>query len=116
MHARQPRSSDPRSRPSAAGLTARTLLQQLLRASAALDAALATAGDDSEALQEAREALEAFDLLERTATDVLVPRRVRRCLREAAHYIETDHIELARADVGRAGGELERHLLGLRAQ
>jgi hypothetical protein len=112
MHVHPPHSSSPSSEPPSSGPTGRTLLHQLVRASAALDAALDATGDDPAALQEAREALEAFDLLERGATDVLVPREIRRRIREAAHYIDTDHIELARADVGRAGGELERFLQG----
>ena len=98
--------------PGSAGLTARTLFQQLVRASAALDQALEAVADAPEALQEAREALDAFELLERSATDLVVPREIRRRLREAVHYLETDHLELARADVGRAGSAFERYLLG----
>ena len=87
----------------------RTLFHQIALASFALDRALGSAdGGRSEDVREAREALEAFDLLERVTTDVVVPREVRRRVRRAADSLAADHLELARADLGRAGGELER--------
>ncbi|MBW3533636.1 MAG: hypothetical protein KY453_00240 [Gemmatimonadetes bacterium] len=86
----------------------RTLFHQIALASFALDRALDSGDGRTEMVREARQALEAFDLLERVTTDVVVPREVRRRVRQAADSLDCDHLELARADLGRAGGELER--------
>lgn len=103
----QPRPERRWTSPSAERST-RTLFHQIALASFALDRALGSGDGRSERVREAREALEAFDLLERVTTDVVVPREVRRRVRLAAESLDSDHLELARADLGRAGGELER--------
>ena len=100
---------DRRWRSPSAPRSTRTLHHQIALASFALDRALDRGRDGrSEEVREAREALEAFDLLERATTDVVVPREVRRRVRQAADALAADRLELARADLGRAGGELER--------
>lgn len=100
----------------ASPVTLRTLFQQIVRAGSALDSALESFGTDPEALQEATEALDAFELLERTSVDVVVPREVRHHVKQAAHHLSTEHLELARAEVARAGNEFERRLLGRSAR
>ena len=101
----------PRGAPSHPPADAGALLRQLALATVALDAALDTFGTDPEPLRDAAEALDAFDLLERTVTGFVVPREVRRLVREARHHLRTEQLELARADAARAGSALERHLL-----
>ncbi len=98
----------------------RTLFHQIALASFAVDRALEddpTLDDGSpgrlERVREALDALEAFDVLERVSPDVVVPREVRRRVRLAAEFLASDHLELARADLGRAGGEMERRCLGV---
>jgi len=86
----------------------RTLFNELSSASFALDAALQSSETREERVQEAREALEAFQLLERTPGPFTVPRKVRRRVEWALSELEGGKLELADSDVRWAGGLFEK--------
>jgi len=89
----------------------RTLVHELSSASFSLGAALASDETREERVREAREALEAFQLLERTPNPFVVPRRVRRRVEWALAQLERGNLELADADVRWAGGVFAKAML-----
>lgn len=91
--------------------SANLLHHELSFASMALNDALTKPVAREAKLREAREALEAFDLLQRASRDFFVPRDVRRRVRWALDALDGNHVELAHSDLNRAGGELERWMM-----
>lgn len=87
----------------------RTLLHELTSASTALDAAFSSEDAEREArVREAREALEAFKLLERTQGQFTVPRKVRQRVEWALSELDGGKLELADSDIRWAGGLFEK--------
>ena len=87
----------------------RTLLHELTSATTALDAAFSSDDSEREArVMEAREALEAFKLLERTEAQFMVPRKVRQRIEWAISELDGGKLELADSDIRWAGGVFEK--------
>jgi len=86
----------------------RTLSHELSSASFALDAALRSEDAREDRVRDAREALEAFQLVERTPDQFAVPRKVRRRVEWALTELERGNLELADSDVRWAGGIFEK--------
>jgi len=89
----------------------RTLFHELTSASSALAAAFRSDGDRDERVREAREALEAFQLLERTEEHMTVPRKVSRRVAWALSELERGKLELADSDIRWAGGLFEKAVI-----
>lgn len=89
----------------------RTLLHELSSASNALDAAFKSEEDREDRVQEARAALEAFQLLERTPGPFTVPRKVSRRVAWAISELDVGKLELADSDIRWAGDVFEKSLL-----
>ena len=87
----------------------RMLLHELATATSALDAAFNSQLEDREhRVREAREALEAFKLLERTPGQFSVPRKVRQRIDWAISELDGGKLELADSDIRWAGGLFEK--------
>src|SRR5687768_602187 len=89
----------------------RTLLHELSSASNALDAAFRSAVDREDRVQEARAALEAFQLLERTPGPFSVPRKVSRRVAWALSELDGGKLELADSDIRWAGDVFEKSVV-----
>lgn len=89
----------------------RTLLHELSSATNALDAAFRSEVDREDRVQEARAALEAFQLLERTPGPFTVPRKVSRRVAWALSELEVGKLELADSDIRWAGDVFEKSVL-----
>src|SRR5687768_10853998 len=86
----------------------RALFNELASASSALDAAFRSEDQREERVKEAREALEAFQILERTEAPFTVPRKVRRRVEYALDELQGGKLELADSDIRWAGGLFEK--------
>ena len=86
----------------------RTLLHELSSATNALDAAFRSVVDREDRVQEARAALEAFQLLERTPGPFTVPRKVSRRVAWALSELDGGKLELADSDIRWAGHVLRK--------
>jgi hypothetical protein len=73
-----------------------------------MDAAFRSEDHRDERVKEAREALEAFQLLERTETPFTVPRKVRQRVEWALTELDGGKLELADSDIRWAGGLFEK--------
>lgn len=89
----------------------RTLLNELASATNALDAAFRSEVDREDRVREARAALEAFQLLERTPGPFTVPRKVSRRVAWALSELDGGKLELADSDIRWAGDVFERTVL-----
>lgn len=88
-----------------------TLRHELSSASFALDAAFKSKDGREERIRDAREALEAFQLLERIQDRFTVPRKVRKRVEWALSQLERGRLELADSDIRLAGGLFEQAVL-----
>ena len=87
---------------------ARLLSQELATAAFALAHALETR--EQEAIEQACEALEAFELIERGPSEFNVPHGVREKVHTSLELIREGKLELAHASLRRAGGAFRDHL------
>ena len=85
-------------------LQPRILFSQLAAASAALTDALREPDHRAESVEEACEALEAFEILERGPTSFNVPRQVRDEVHASLEMLREGRLEMAHASLTRAGG------------
>jgi hypothetical protein len=90
---------------------ARLLSQELSTATFALANALRLRDHRQESIEQACEALEAFELIERGPSDFNVPHKVRENVRSSLELLREGKVELALALLGRAGGAFQDHLL-----
>lgn len=88
----------------------RILLSQLTAASAALTEALQRPDGRQRSVDEAREALETFEILERGPTSFNVPRKVRDRVHASLEALREGRLELAHASLARAGGAFQEML------
>ena len=90
---------------------ARLLTQELSTASSALLNALKSRDHREESLELAREALEAFELLDQGPSEFTVPKVVRDRVRASLELLSEGRIELAHATLRRAGGAFQDHVV-----
>ena len=90
---------------------ARLLSQELSTATFALANALRLRHHRRESIEQAREALEAFELLERGPSEFNVPHGVREKVRTSLELLSEGKLELAHASLSRAGGAFQDHLI-----
>jgi hypothetical protein len=90
----------------------RILSSQLAAASAALSDALRQPDHRAEAVEEACEALEAFEILQRGPTSFNVPRKIREKVHASLEALREGRLELALASLHRADGAFRECLSG----
>jgi hypothetical protein len=90
----------------------RILSSQLAAASAALSDALKQPDHRAEAVEQACEALEAFEILERGPTSFNVPRKIREKVHASLEALRAGRLELAHASLLRADGAFQECLTG----
>src|SRR5262245_18401440 len=88
----------------------RILVSQLSAASAALIDALEQPDHRQECVEEAREALETFEILERGTSTFIFPRKVRDRVHASLEALREGRLELAHASLTRAGGAFQELL------
>ena len=91
-------------------LQPRILYSQLAAASAALAEALQQSDHRAESVQDACQALEAFEILERGPSSFNVPRKIRDKVHASLEALREGRLELAHASLSRAGGAFQQHL------
>jgi hypothetical protein len=90
---------------------ARLLSQELATATFALSNALRLLDHRQESIEQALEALEAFELIERGPSEFNVPHGVRAKVRTSLELLREGKLELAHASLSRAGGAFQDHLI-----